>query len=347
MKNVNGISNPLLLWYAENARDLSWRKDPTPYKIWISEVIFQQTRIEAGKSYFERFIEKLPDVRALAAVSDEELLKLWEGLGYYRRAYNLKRAAQIVVNELQSEIPGSFTELRKLPGLGDYSAGAIASIAFRERVPAVDGNVMRIFARLLADDRDIMLPVVKKEWTALIAQLVPEENPGDFNQALMELGALICRPNAAPLCEKCPLCAYCKAYRIGAQTNFPVKGKTKEKKIEEKTVFVLRFHGKTALFKRPEKGLLSGMWEYYCAQEKLAHKEAEAFLKKSGIAFECIARLIDSEHIFTHIKWKMAGYMVELSKVPDLAGLVWADVNELSEVYAIPSAYGAYTNRKQ
>ena len=228
----------LLSWFAENGRPLPWRLDATPYHVWISEVMLQQTRIEAVIPHYEAFIRLMPDLTALAEMPEERLLKCWEGLGYYSRARNLQKAAKAVVASGESALPQTYAELIRLPGIGEYTAGAIASIAFGECVPAVDGNVLRVLSRLLNDDTDVLSPAGKKHFTAVARALVPQ-TAGQFNQAIMELGETVCLPHAAPRCTVCPLAAVCRGKRAGTAADLPVRKKPRARRVEQKTVFLL------------------------------------------------------------------------------------------------------------
>ena len=312
IKELEQIVTPLLAWYKENKRSLPWREDTSPYRVWVSEIMLQQTRVEAGRSYFQRFMEELPRVESLANVGDEALMKLWEGLGYYSRARNLKKAAGIVVEKYGGELPDSYEELLALPGIGPYTAGAVASIAFGLPVPAVDGNVLRVISRIGARREDVSQPAVKKAWEKEITEIIPQECPGDFNQALMELGAIVCLPNGAPKCGSCPVAELCQASRLGIQEELPVKKAKKGRKIEEKTVFILlNDRQEMALRKRPEKGLLSGMWELPWLEGRLSFSEAAERLREKGVEFDEMEELPEAKHIFSHIEWKMAGYRVQ------------------------------------
>ena len=330
----------LLKWYDGCARVLPWRENPTPYRVWVSEIMLQQTRVEAVKPYYERFLSSLPTVKKLAEAPEEQLLKLWEGLGYYNRVRNLQKGAQRVVKEYGGEIPGSFEELRALPGIGEYTAGAIASIAFGIPVPAVDGNVLRVFSRLLAREDDILDPNVKKRMGQEISKLIPHDRAGDFNQSLMELGATVCLPNGAPKCGECPLRELCRAHRLGNEESLPKKSAKKARKIEERTVFLLTCRGKIALRKRPEKGLLAGMWELPGAAGKLDETSAAEQVKAWGLQAQKLKKLPAAKHIFTHVEWRMVGWAGEVKEeVPDF---LWASGEELAEKYALPSAFRAY-----
>ena len=329
------LSQKLTAWFRAGHRDLPWRSDPTPYHVWISEIMLQQTRVEAVKPYYERFLEALPDIPALAHCSDDRLLKLWEGLGYYSRARNLKKAALVVEEQYAGELPADYEELQKLPGIGPYTAGAIASIAFHIPVPAVDGNAVRVMTRLTADRRDIRDPKVTKDIRESLSRMLcegftlerpceqslekhydscPEEypvDPGAFNQALMELGAMVCVPSGPPRCDACPLQEDCLARDEGLTGEIPFKSPPAKRRIEEKTVLVVRDGRYTLLHRREEKGLLAGMYEfpymdgYRCEKEVLEHLEKELHLNAVQIH-----PLQEAKHIFSHIEWKMTGYMV-------------------------------------
>lgn len=333
----------LLNWYQKNKRTMPWRDDPTPYHVWISEIMLQQTRVEAVREYYQRFIEKLPDIRSLSKVDDETLHKLWEGLGYYNRAKNLKKAAELIEKEYGGELPSCYEMLLKLPGIGPYTAGAIASIAFFEPVPAVDGNVMRVIARLTGDDREIDESSTKKAMEEVVRELIPSGEVQHFNQAFMELGALVCIPNGKAKCDVCPVRELCFAYKNGKQGELPVKKAKKERKKEKRTILLFKNEeGKVHLRKRGEKGLLSGLWEFPSLDGSYTEKELEDWLKKEGIAFSEIKRLKKVKHIFTHIEWDMIGYLIVL-KVGEMGGeKVWVSLTEMKEKYSIPSAFGAY-----
>jgi len=320
----------LLHWYEANQRSLPWRHTSDPYHIWISEIMCQQTRVEAVKGYYARFLAALPTVEALAQVEDNKLLKLWEGLGYYSRARNLKKAAQMVMQEYDGQLPKTPEELRKLPGIGCYTAGAIASIAFGVAVPAVDGNVLRVLARLQADYADITLEKTKQNFAARLQPTIPSSKPGVFNQALMELGALVCLPNGAPLCPKCPLQESCLARQHALIAELPVKTAKKPRRLERKQLLILRHEDKLALRKRPDTGLLAGLWELPEVFElpvDYVHSSEDA-----GAAV----------HIFTHIEWHMTARKVVLKKTIALDNLVWVTQQQLAQDYALPSAFAGF-----
>ena len=330
----------LLCWYDENHRHLPWRESPSPYRTWISEVMLQQTRVEAGIAYFLRFTEALPDIPALAAVEDQQLLKLWEGLGYYSRARNLKKAAIQMVEQHQGKVPDDFAALCKLPGIGEYSAGAIASIAYNIRVPAVDGNVLRVAARLLNNSRNMEEPAVKRDIRQKVSEVLPQQRVGDFNQSLMELGALICLPNGRPLCESCPLADLCEANRLGCQQTLPTRIKKPTRRTEQKTVLLLRCGDQVLLRQRPPRGLLASLWEFPSMPGLLTLQEAaEAF----DVPPEAVIPLGEARHIFTHIVWQMTGYQIVLSPdSPQPEGCIGILLPELLTKYPIPSAYSYY-----
>ncbi len=331
------ITKPLLAWYDSHARVLPWREEPTPYRVWVSEIMLQQTRVEAVKPYFTRFVEELPDVAHLAAVSDDRLMKLWEGLGYYSRARNLKKAAMMAMEEFGGYLPSDYDLLLKLPGIGPYTAGAIASIAFHEHVPAVDGNVLRVITRLTADDSNTSDSKVKRRIEQAVYEILPKRPAGHMNQALMELGATICLPNGTPKCQTCPLSFLCEAHRQGNPLDYPQKNKKKERRIEEKTVLLLCCDGKIALRKRPDKGLLAGLYEYPTLDGKLTSKMVENLLRKEGEALPAVQKIGSGKHIFTHVEWHMVGYRVELAQCSE--GLLWVTPEALKKECSVPSAF--------
>ena len=289
----------LLRWYDNNRRRLPWREEPSPYRTWISEVMLQQTRVEAGIAYFERFTDALPDIAALAAVEEQQLLKLWEGLGYYSRARNLKKAAGILMAQYSGQLPADFEALKTLPGLGEYSAGAIASIAFDIRVPAVDGNVLRVAARLLDDDRNIDDAAVQREFRQAVWEILPQQRVGEFKQSLMELGALICLPNGRPLCEYCPVAELCRARAAGRQQSLPTRQKKAGRRREHKTVLLLCRPGEVQITQRPARGLLASLWEFPTLPgQHTAAEVAELF----SAPLSAVTALGSATHIFTHIE---------------------------------------------
>lgn len=338
----------LLHWFDYHARILPWRENPKPYYVWISEIMLQQTRVEAVKGYFDRFIEALPDIRSLSEAPEEKLLKLWEGLGYYNRVRNLQKAAQVVMREYGGELPADYDKLLKLPGIGAYTAGAIASIAYGIAVPAVDGNVLRVAKRLAGSYDDITKDSVRKELQEKLTGILPKERPGDFNQSLMELGATVCLPNGKPLCEKCPVMHLCKAFHQDIVMELPVKAPKKDRRIEERTILILEYQDRYAIRKRPDIGLLAGLWELPDMNEYLTMEGVLEILTDWGMKPDRIEPAGRAKHIFTHIEWHMLGYHVYLKELTcsmEEERFIWANRQELKESYTLPNAYKAYMNR--
>ena len=324
-------------WDAAVRRDLPWRRSPTPYHVWISEIMLQQTRIEAVIPYYERFLAALPDVAALAAVDDDRLMKLWEGLGYYSRARNLKKAAQQVIERFGGALPATVEELRTLPGIGEYTAGAIASLAFHKPEPAVDGNVLRVLSRLLASKDDVMSPAVRKAVTEQLRTCYPAgERAALVTEGLMELGETLCLPNGAPKCRLCPLRAICRAGQAGTAERYPVKSPPRPRRIEERTVLLLRCRERWAIRQREKKGLLAGLWEF---PNELGHPD-EAALRARFPGALSVSPCGEAKHIFTHVEWHMQGWRIELKE--ELPGLVWESAAAIRARYSVPTALKAY-----
>ena len=326
----------LLPWYAQNKRDLPWRQDREPYHIWLSEIMLQQTRVEAAKNYYIRFLEKLPDIAALASADDELLHKLWEGLGYYSRVRNLKKAAQRIVQEFGGAFPGDYKQVLALPGIGEYTAGAICSIAFGLPVPAVDGNVLRVIARLTDDDTPVDLPAYKTAVRENLRRIYPAQ-AGEFTQALMELGATVCGPNRKPDCLVCPCKDFCKGNQSGRAENLPVKLPKRGRRTEELTVFVLSCDGALALEKRPDTGLLAGLWQFPNVTGILETEQALGEVEKMGLHPAQILRQVERKHIFTHIEWCMCGIYVEVKEKN--GAFLWRQVEEIRQTAALPTAF--------
>lgn len=335
MKEIEEIVEPLLEWYPRMKRNLPWREIKDPYAIWVSEIMLQQTRVEAVKPYYERFLRTLPNVQALAEADEETLLKLWEGLGYYSRVRNMQKAAQQIMAEHGGEIPANHAALLKLKGIGSYTAGAIASIAFGLPYPAVDGNLLRVLSRWTADPSDISLAATKKAWEMRLTEIMPGERSGELNQALMEIGATVCLPNGQPKCEICPLRRDCMAYRKGQPTLYPVKAEKKPRTQEFLNVFFCVEGERIAIAKRPSKGLLSGLWELpnLPQEENLA-----AALQEWGILQAKLQPMRARKHIFTHVEWYMEGFFVEVSE-RGAGALLWLTQEEIAAGYALPSAF--------
>lgn len=348
-KQYDKITEPLLTWYDSGHRILPWREDPKAYKVWISEIMLQQTRVEAVKPYFNRFIEALPDVKSLAECEEDKLLKLWEGLGYYNRARNLQKAARQVMTEYEGQMPDTQEELLKLAGIGNYTSGAIASIAFGQKVPAVDGNVLRILSRLSLDEEDILKDSTKKRVERQLLEVMPKERPGDFNQAMMELGAMVCIPNGKPKCEECPWEKICLAHLEGREEEFPKKEPKKKRTIEKKTILIIQDENKSALHKRPDKGLLAGLYEFPNLEGHQSEKRVLAYLKEIGLQVLRIQKMEASKHIFSHKEWHMIAYRIRVDELAkkgqqlEKENWIFAESKEAEERYALPSAFSAYT----
>ena len=341
------IAQPLLHWFWANHRVLPFRSDPTPYHVWVSEIMLQQTRVAAAVPYYERFVQELPDIPALAACEEERLLKLWEGLGYYSRVRNLQKAARIVCEQYGGQLPGDLAALKKLPGIGDYTAGAIASIGFGIPAPAVDGNVLRVFARLYNDEGDIMQPAVKAATTQKVMAQQSAEAPGDFNQALMELGALVCTPGQ-PDCAACPLQALCLGRQSGNPARLPQKAPKKARKKCELTLCLAQdAAGRWLLQKRGEQGVLAGLWQPpVLAEEALDEKKALAAAQKLLPAAVLLKeKPLKAKHIFTHLEWHMTAYVMAAPCTPPPEGCVWASPAQLEQEYTLPGAFKTLRKR--
>ncbi|MBR2414706.1 MAG: A/G-specific adenine glycosylase [Clostridia bacterium] len=337
---VPEVSLALVAWYKENARDLPWRKDVTPYRVWVSEIMLQQTRVEAVKPYFARFLQALPDVQSLAAADDDFLHKLWEGLGYYSRVRNMKKCAVRLVEDFGGVMPSDPAVLKTLPGIGSYTAGAVASIAFGVPAPAVDGNVLRVLSRLCNSHADIAQNAVKKQAEETVLQMIPQTDVSAFTQSLFELGATGCLPGGDVKCENCPVAAWCLAKQNGTAAVLPYHSAKPARKREEHTVFLLRENGRFILRKRPEKGLLAGLWEFPNAGGHLDEKQAIDFARNLGFEPLRVRALPAAVHIFTHKEWHMIGYL--LDGTTENPACVTADAKELQSVYALPSAFAVY-----
>lgn len=327
----------LIPWYEAHKRELPWRQDREPYHVWLSEIMLQQTRVEAVKEYYRRFVTALPTIPDLAEAPEEQILKLWEGLGYYNRVRNLQKAAQTICAEYTGVFPSEYAQIRSLSGIGDYTAGAIASICFDAPTPAVDGNVLRVYSRLLADDANIDLQTTKKRITRKLQETYPQKNPGIATQALMELGATVCVPNGAPRCDVCPVAEICQARKQDTWRNLPVRSEKKKRKIVDKTVFILLTEDTVALHKRSTSGLLAGMWEFPNVDEKL--DKQEAVTQVTGWQVEPVDLLMQTSytHIFSHVEWHMTAYYIRCRKTNKK--WKWVTKESLDETYALPSAF--------
>ena len=324
---MDGLPGRLLAWYDEHKRPLPWREDPTPYRVWVSEIMLQQTRIEAARGYFERFMAAFPTVESLAAADADAVMKLWEGLGYYSRARNLHACAQKIVTEYGGVFPSEAAVLRSLPGIGDYTAGAIASIAFGRPEPAVDGNVLRVLSRLERYRESVAGEKTKALFRERLRAVYPPGRCGDFTSALMELGETVCFPGT-PGCGGCPLNDICLARAAGEETRYPVMPEKKPRRIEERRVLLLLCGEKTAVRRRPDRGLLAGLWELPNDREP----EPPAGGEPCGEAI----------HVFSHVEWHMRGYIVRCEE--ERPGYVWVRREERLAL-AMPTAFRYYLAR--
>ncbi len=338
---LSAICVPLLAWFAGNRRELPWRCDREPYHVWVSEIMLQQTRVEVVRAYYLRFMRQLPTLCDLAQADDELLLKLWEGLGYYSRARNLKKAARQLI-EAGGVFPQNCEALRALPGIGAYTAGAIASICFEQPTPAVDGNVLRVLTRLLACDKPITDERTKTEIRERLAAVYPHGHCGDFTQALMELGATVCVPNGAPRCEQCPLAKLCLANQSGMQTEYPVKAKKKPRRIEERTVLILRCGERLAVCKRPAKGLLAGLWQLPDVPGTLSAQQAADLLTQWELHPIGVEKTVQRTHIFTHVQWNLTGIYLQCDAQRRFS---WYTEAELAEKIGLPTAYRQFLEK--
>lgn len=346
---LSEITGPLLAWYraqSEN-RALPWRGTEAPYRIWLSEIMLQQTRASAVIPYYERFLQSLPTIESLACVEEDTLMKLWQGLGYYSRARNLKRAAEKIVAEHNGALPQDYKELLALPGIGPYTGAAIASIAFGMPLPAVDGNVLRVVCRVLESTADIAGTSVRRAIFEALAPIYPKgKDAGDLNQAFMDLGATVCLPNGAPHCPHCPLARLCLAHASGTEESLPIKTRAKARRIEERTILRLEQGSAIAIEKRPRKGLLAGLWELPSLEGKKTRPEVEAYLEEKGLTPAKITELPPAKHIFSHVEWNMTGYRIRLADdaktVAEATPYTWATPEMLATTYSIPSAFSYF-----
>ena len=344
------LSDVLLDWYDGHGRTLPWRTDPTPYHVWLSEIMLQQTRVEAVRDYYSRFLQELPTIEALAKADEDLCTKLWQGLGYYSRVRNLHRAAQQIMEEYGGVMPRTSRQLQKLSGIGPYTSAAIASICFDERIPAIDGNLLRVFSRVTGYDKDIKSSAAKTAAMAFYDEIFPQSRCGDFNQALMDLGATVCVPNGTPLCEACPWAEHCRATADGTWQQLPVILPKAKRAIEHKTVFLIYYQGGLVLRRRPDEGLLAGLYEYPNADGTLDASEVAAYLRTLGFSAVQARALPEAKHIFTHKEWHMTGWEILADEWEDFTPgkprgheLFLASASDLHDVYSIPSAFAKYT----
>ena len=348
-ENLKEIGEPLTKWYQENKRDLPWRADVTAYKVWVSEIMLQQTRVEAVKPYYARFLKTFPTIADLAGAEEDLLLKMWEGLGYYNRVRNMQKAAKQVMVDFHGEFPHTYEEIRSLTGIGNYTAGAIASFAYGIPKPAVDGNVLRVISRLTASEEDIGKASVRERMEEALEKVIPNDAASDFNQGLIELGAIVCVPNGAPKCESCPLAHLCRAHEKGIEQELPVKSKAKERRIEKKTVFVFQDGDHVAIRKRPAKGLLAGLYELPNLDGHLTEEEALSYCKQIGLSPLRIQRLKDGKHIFSHVEWQMIGYRIRVDELEKSCTekMLFIHPEEIQAEYPIPAAFETYTKEME
>lgn len=338
------IKQPLLSWYEKEHRLLPWRTTNIPYYIWVSEIMLQQTRVEAVKGYYTRFLDVLPSIRDLAEVSEEELLKLWEGLGYYNRARNLQKAARIIMEEYEGVFPKEYSEVISLPGIGEYTAGAICSICYNLPTPAVDGNVLRVMTRVAESYCNIDDAKTKRLAKKELDVLYQYGDCATLTQALMELGAVVCIPNGTPKCEVCPLNTMCKALQNNTFNKLPVRKEKKKRKIIEKTVFILHDEDYYGIRKRSDQGLLANMWEFSHVDYKMSKEKALEYISEQGYEPYLLEKEIPYTHIFSHIEWRMTAYYISCRK--RLSNLIWVQEKEFMDNYALPTAFKTFLEKE-
>ncbi len=323
----------LLPWFADHARDLPWRHTRDPYRVWLSEIMLQQTRVEAVKGYYTRFLDALPDLQSLANVPEQQLLKLWEGLGYYNRARNLQKAARVILEQHAGMFPRDYQAVLALPGIGAYTAGAICSTCFDTPTPAVDGNVLRVLTRVANCHAPIDVPAVKQAMEEGLCPVYPKGNCREFTQSLMELGATVCLPNGQPLCQECPLGEFCTARAKGTVLQLPVKSPKRPRKREKKTVFYFTVGEQVALCKRQQAGLLAGLWQLPETSGFLSEGEALEHAARLGLHPLTLTRMLERNHIFTHMEWEMRCFYIPCGEQG--GDFTWG----LPEDYPLPTAF--------
>lgn len=344
-KDISAIVDPVVSWYRTHKRDLPWRHHPTAYQVWVSEIMLQQTRAEVVKTYYTRFLEKLPTVQDLAEAQEDTLLKLWEGLGYYNRVRNMQTAARQIMTDYNGQFPTTYEEIRALKGIGNYTAGAICAFAYGIPKPAVDGNVLRVFSRLTGSSENISLQKTKRNVERSLQEIIPAHAASDFDQGLIELGALVCIPHAAPKCDACPLATLCVACQDGLTSVLPVKSKSKSRKIEHRTVLLFKDTERIAIRKRPPKGLLAGLYEFPNYEGSWSLEEVSAYSKQIGLMPVRLKELPPAKHIFSHIEWHMIGYEILVDELDQTneENFLFICPEEIRKDYPIPSAFSAYT----
>lgn len=334
------IVKPLIIWYQQNKRELPWRHDKEPYHVWISEIMLQQTRIEAVKKYYERFMKQLPTLSSLATIEEEKLLKLWEGLGYYNRARNLQKTAQIIMEKYHGNFPNTFEEIIKLPGIGHYTASAISSICFNEKQVTIDGNVLRVYMRLTNCSDNVLQEKTKQKVHEALMKIIPDES-SDFNEGLMELGEVICTPTL-PKCDNCPLQQFCQAYQQKTQEELPIRIKNKNKKEEYLTVFLLRYQQTIALSYRDKQTLLKNLWEFPNVEKVMNEKEIANWLMEQHLT-GTIEQTFTNKHIFTHKIWHMKAYLINVNSTNQ--NYIWVSLDQAKKQYAIPTAFQPFLQK--
>jgi A/G-specific adenine glycosylase len=334
----------LLDWYRVNRRHMPWREDPTPYHVYLSEIMLQQTQVDTVTAYYLRFLEKFPTIKKLSEASEEEVLKLWEGLGYYSRGRNLYQSAKIIERDFHGEIPSNKKDLLALPGVGPYTSKAVLSIAFHQKEIAVDGNLIRVYSRL-EEKKEINPEKMKSFGEGFFLMKLQQEDPSSFNQALMDLGELVCLPRGLPLCPQCPLGTFCKARNDGTMMDYPPAKKAKEKRKENLTVYVLTYRGRIAIRQRKAEGLLASLYEFPYETGKVSLGEAGEKLSRLGYGLKALKSLGQAKHTFSHLIWEMQGFQAELTICPTLPGLLWVDKNEILLKYPIPSAFSFFKKK--
>ena len=340
-------SEMLLEWYDSVKRDLPWRRTHDPYRIWLSEIMLQQTRVETVKGYYTRFLERCPTVESLAAAPEEVVLKLWEGLGYYSRARNLQKAARTIMDSHGGVFPSDYESILKLSGIGPYTAGAIASIAFGIPVPAVDGNVYRVASRFFGVREDVGMPSVQRQIRQLVEDSIPEDRPGDYNQALMELGATLCSPQH-PDCQRCPWATLCDACQEGDQDSLPIHEKKQAPKAVAVAVCLLTHENRVLVLPRTER-MLKGLYVFWLTEEETQPSLVQELLAQDGLEASFIAHLGEARHVFTHRVWQMQLLHYQLDSLPDG---VWMEAHQARLVTAeelsqlpLPTAIKAARNK--
>jgi len=337
MQRLRELSAVLPEWFSSHQRSLPWRRDRDPYHVWLSEIMLQQTRVEAVKGYYTRFLSAVPDIPSLAEADPELLHKLWEGLGYYSRVRNLQAAAKQILQEHGGVFPRDYASVRGLKGIGDYTAGAILSICFEQPTPAVDGNVLRVVARLNADPSPVTEEATKRAVREKLSAVYPKGQCGAFTQSLMELGATVCLPNSEPRCNECPISHICLAHLEGTWRSFPARAEKKPRRKELLTVLVMECQQCFALRKRPEKGLLAGLWEFPNVPGHLEAQEALDLAAAWGVRPRQLQKVVTRTHLFTHVEWQMRCCYLQCAQQDP--GFVWATREELAQTYSLPTAF--------